>query len=81
MGRHNYIRKRDPLTEIAKAKAEELRIRQVRQRGIEQGTLGRTPNERREALQELRKRQHQARADKREAMERMFGELGIRHDD
>lgn len=80
MGRHNHIRKSDPMTQAAKAKAEQMRIRQERQRGIEQGTLGRTPNERREALQKLRARQHQAKADQREAMERMFGELKVPHD-
>lgn len=75
MAKTSHIRNREPEAEAAKAFAEEVRIRQERHKGAATGSLGRSYDERKEKLEELRARQKQVRLDQREAMEKMFGEM------
>jgi len=69
------IKRRDPLADATKAIAEQRRIVQERQQKAETGGLGRTMEEREEALRKLRSRQRQARLDQIEACEKLFGEV------
>jgi|GEM_PF-5094754 hypothetical protein len=67
------IKRRDPMAEAAKATAEQRRIERQRREEMASGKLGGHYYDRLERVKEHRAKINQAKADRREAAERIFG--------